>query len=314
MPPRFTFWTIIIDGRPTAFRAAEREDLLPTLKQLQAKSPTAVMKWFARGRVWESPEEARRARSEEEASVRKAALEERRGREWRPGGQHKDPREKFKKETFQARKRREKKAENLAHEGGTAPSSRAEGPGFRGRAQDAGGDTPGARPASARNRGSERPWSDKRDRPRDTRGPSRPGGGDRGFSPASSRNRGGERPWSGKHDRPRDTRGPSRPGGGDRGFSPTNDRNRGGERPWSGKHDRPREGRPPAPPRTPTAPPQTPTAPPQTPPAPQRPAPEDPLQARTHNLPASPGRATPPVEPGPPAPAHETRLPRLRKP
>ena len=58
MPPRFTFWTIIIDGQPTAFRAAEREELQPTLKQLQAKNPTAVLKWFARGRVWESPEDA----------------------------------------------------------------------------------------------------------------------------------------------------------------------------------------------------------------------------------------------------------------
>jgi len=44
------------------------------------------------------------------------ATEERRSRSWRPGGEHKDPREKFKKETFQARKRRDKKAANLAGE------------------------------------------------------------------------------------------------------------------------------------------------------------------------------------------------------
>src|SRR5512138_1299171 len=59
MPPRFTYWTIILDGQPTAFRAAEREALLPTLKQLQSKNPDAVLKWFAHGKVWDSPEEAR---------------------------------------------------------------------------------------------------------------------------------------------------------------------------------------------------------------------------------------------------------------
>lgn len=113
MPPRFTFWTILIDGQPTAFRAADREDLLPTLRQLQAKNPGATMKWFARGRVWESPDDARRARAEEEAAHR-AAKDVRRGAAWRPGGEHRDPREKFKKETFQARRRRERKAQNVA--------------------------------------------------------------------------------------------------------------------------------------------------------------------------------------------------------
>jgi tetratricopeptide (TPR) repeat protein len=58
MPPRYTYWTIILDGQPTAFRAADRETLLPTLKQLQSKNPGASLKWFARGKVWDSPEEA----------------------------------------------------------------------------------------------------------------------------------------------------------------------------------------------------------------------------------------------------------------
>ena len=58
MPPRFAYWTIILEGKPTAFRAQQREDLLPTFKQLQAKHPDVVMKWFVRGRLWESPEEA----------------------------------------------------------------------------------------------------------------------------------------------------------------------------------------------------------------------------------------------------------------
>jgi hypothetical protein len=114
MPPRFTYWTIILDGQPTAFRAAEREQLLPTLKQLQTKNPDAVLKWFAHGRVWESPEDLWQLKAKAREAARDAAVKERRGREWRPGGEHKDPRERFKKETFQARKRRDKKAANLA--------------------------------------------------------------------------------------------------------------------------------------------------------------------------------------------------------
>ncbi len=116
MPPRFTYWTIILDGQPTAFRAGERDQLLPTLKQLQSKNPAAVLKWFAHGRLWESPEEVWQVKLKAREAARDAA-EERRSRSWRPGGEHKDPREKFKKETFQARRRRDKKAANLA--GGT---------------------------------------------------------------------------------------------------------------------------------------------------------------------------------------------------
>jgi hypothetical protein len=110
MPPRFTYWTIILDGQPTAFRAADREQLLPTLKQLQAKNPDAALKWFAHGRMWESPDQLRELRARKRAETREARLDQRRGRGWRPGGKHEDPRAKFKRETFQARKRREKKA------------------------------------------------------------------------------------------------------------------------------------------------------------------------------------------------------------
>jgi hypothetical protein len=127
MPPRFTYWTIILDGQPTAFRAAEREQLLPTLKQLQTKNPDAVLKWFAHGRVWESPEELWQLKAKAREAARDAAVKERRGREWRPGGEHKDPRERFKKETFQARKRRDKKAANLGGVG-RPPSRERFGP------------------------------------------------------------------------------------------------------------------------------------------------------------------------------------------
>ena len=106
MPPRYSYWTIIAGGLPTAFRAAERDDLLPTFKRIQEKHPDAEMKWFARGKIWESPEAAR-----EDTETRRRPPEghraplanrppappgERRGRDWRPGGEHKDPRQKFK--------------------------------------------------------------------------------------------------------------------------------------------------------------------------------------------------------------------------
>src|ERR1700746_1511354 len=55
MPPRYAFWTILIDNKPTAFRAREREELLPTFNQLRRKNTDVVMKWFARGHPWGTP-------------------------------------------------------------------------------------------------------------------------------------------------------------------------------------------------------------------------------------------------------------------
>ena len=92
MPPRYAYWTIIAEGLPTAFRAAEREELMPTFQRLKEKHPDAEMKWFARGKLWASPEAAR------DAPRRGPA----RGPEWRPGGEHRDPREKFKKAKLKA--------------------------------------------------------------------------------------------------------------------------------------------------------------------------------------------------------------------
>lgn len=89
--PRHTYWTIILEGGPTAFRAHRREDLLPTLKQLQSRHPDTVMKWFARGRLWNSPEEAGA-----HARIRRSgAAYRQRGPDWRPGGEHRDPRDRF---------------------------------------------------------------------------------------------------------------------------------------------------------------------------------------------------------------------------
>lgn len=91
MPPRYAYWTILIDQKPTAFRARDREDLLPTLNQLRRTNSDVVMKWFARGRVWESPE------AERAAQLATKPKREARGPEWRPGGQHRDPRDRFRK-------------------------------------------------------------------------------------------------------------------------------------------------------------------------------------------------------------------------
>jgi hypothetical protein len=86
VPPRYAYWTILIDNRPTAFRAREQAELLPTLHQLKRTNPNAEMKWFARGRLWDTPEQAQWARK----NLPKPTA--RRSRDWRPGGDHKDPR------------------------------------------------------------------------------------------------------------------------------------------------------------------------------------------------------------------------------
>lgn len=137
MPPRHAYWTILIDHQPTAFRAGEVDELLPTFNRLKEKHPQTVMKWFERGKLWETRDEAQRALrqgyevwsggrlapprrprardSESRAAVstpgrepnaeqRPPAADERdatpeareaRNKSWRPGGEHRDPREKY---------------------------------------------------------------------------------------------------------------------------------------------------------------------------------------------------------------------------
>jgi hypothetical protein len=80
---------IVVGQAPTAFRARYAEDLLPTLKQLSRTQPTVRMIWFERGRFWESPSHAK------DAQLRRRREARERGRDWRPGGTHKDPRSRF---------------------------------------------------------------------------------------------------------------------------------------------------------------------------------------------------------------------------
>jgi hypothetical protein len=91
MPPRFVYWTILIDGKPTAFRARDRQELQTTFSQLKRTNEDVVIRWFARGRLWDSPE------AERAAEQRPKPVGEKRGKDWRPGGAHKDPRDRFKK-------------------------------------------------------------------------------------------------------------------------------------------------------------------------------------------------------------------------
>ncbi len=86
---RFLYWTIVLGTEPTSFRAAEADELLPTLTQLRRKHPDASLRWFQRGRLWVSPDEAKAALARERSETRG------RPATWRPGGKHEDPRQKY---------------------------------------------------------------------------------------------------------------------------------------------------------------------------------------------------------------------------
>ena len=135
MPPRHAYWTILIDDQPTAFRAHDPEELLPTLNRLREKNQSAVMKWFERGKLFDSRDQARDAglgqgerrwegpRPERDDDGPRFARDEQRSpgtgraqrpgpgdanqrvrgenraprdKNWRPGGEHRDPRQKYK--------------------------------------------------------------------------------------------------------------------------------------------------------------------------------------------------------------------------
>ena len=284
MPPRFAYWTIILDGAPTSFRMKERDEILPLFNQLKSKNPGALLKWFSGGRLWDSPEQAKEVRDvekvrrfrEERAKEAKEQHEggedplaefrrqhgrpadgsdqkvpeptdpngraaapprprsnrppgDRRGKDWRPGGEHKDPRDKYKLPPGEARKRW--KDRNLGPRvprpfGG--PSTRDGGDRSL-RTGKPGGDRPyvdrprGDRPFGGKPSG-DRPFSD---RPRGDRPyGSKPGGdrpyGDRPPGPRPFGNKpGGDRPYG---DKPRGPKPFGSKPGGDR---PYGDRPRG---------------------------------------------------------------------------------------
>lgn len=202
MPPRHHYWTIILEGKPTAFRAHTEDELLPTLRQLQSRHPDAVLKWFARGRLWNTQEEERNA-----ALARRqpkfSPAEERRSRDWRPGGEHKDPRDRFKVPRDEKRRRF---AQNLRRD--------------RPPATEDGQRPPAAPPGVDRPRPVTRPDRPDRTTPR-TRSPRPPGSGRPPWNRDGSREEKGQgrpkshgRPTSRFRPRPPGPSGGKKPGGG----------------------------------------------------------------------------------------------------
>ena len=111
------FWMILVGGVPTAFRADDRDSLVPTLHQLQRKQADVTLRWFDRGRLWNSPAEARDSLTTERRRPDK------RGRDWRPGGEHKDPRDKYKITRDEKRARFKKNLGRPSLDWKPAPSS-----------------------------------------------------------------------------------------------------------------------------------------------------------------------------------------------
>ena len=111
------FWMILVGGVPTAFRADDRDSLVPTLHQLQRKQADVTLRWFDRGRLWNSPAEAR------DSLTMERRRPDKRGRDWRPGGEHKDPRDKYKITRDEKRARFKKNLGRPTHDWKPAPSS-----------------------------------------------------------------------------------------------------------------------------------------------------------------------------------------------
>jgi hypothetical protein len=190
MPPRFAYWTIIAGGLPTAFRATEQEELMPTFQRLREKHPDAEMKWFARGKLWESPEAARAqsdrtrgyvrepaAPREEGAPTAAAPSGPSRGKSWRPGGEHRDPRQKFKdaKKDRNIRHRAEKFTRKFGGDGDRPPRTKPHGDALptTGDSRSASPDWKN-RPPREENAQARPPREDWRDRPRTSGAKDRP--------------------------------------------------------------------------------------------------------------------------------------------
>lgn len=189
------------------------------------------MQWFARGKLWASREAERddfqiqkhaaSAPREKRADRPEGSAPERRGSEWRPGGKHKDPRDRFKKKN---------RPERAWSEKDPATQRDRDKPGYK----------PPVHRSSFDSRGSEgeKPREEWRDKPA---GPPR---GDRpwqdkprGDRPWSNKPPGEKRPWSGK---------PSERSGPPRERKPWNDKAAPpSDRPWQTKPTGPRAQRKP---------------------------------------------------------------------
>jgi hypothetical protein len=172
------FWVIVDGTTPTAFRAKQRDVLLPTLKQLQRTQPAVALRWFDRGQLWDSPIAARDA-----LKARRQTRSDR-GPGWRPGGNHVDPRERYQL-TRDQKRAKFKRLRGRPPLGAGKPGS----PGPWKPRWDAG------KPDSQKAARPEKPGGWKAAKPQGHRpwksgGPARSGGGSRPFNAGSrSRNR-----------------------------------------------------------------------------------------------------------------------------
>ena len=132
------------------------------------------MKWFERGRLWRSPDEAREGRDERDSSRSRGDGDEAaRGRDWRPGGAHRDPRQKFidakkarntdrRKERFERRQRAG--TDNRGPEQEPRPQRREPAQEWRNRPpQGNAAKPPRFSPSSSSKSGGQRPHSGGRD-------------------------------------------------------------------------------------------------------------------------------------------------------
>jgi hypothetical protein len=172
VPPRYAYWTILIDQKPTAFRARDKEELLPTLGQLRRKNTDVVMKWFARGRIWDSPEQAEWAQKH-----LTGATQPKRDSDWRPGGKHQDPRDRFRPRSKQGglARREPPKSKSTTHESTKHESTKREYPPRESPPRPE--RLPAAKSATAPAWKRPRPTrAGQRPGPRDSRGPASAGG------------------------------------------------------------------------------------------------------------------------------------------
>jgi hypothetical protein len=248
MPPRHAYWTILVDDQPTAFRAHDAEELIPTLNRLKERHSSAVMKWFERGQLWDSRDDARArglGRGERRWEGPRPDRSEQsppRDRNWRPGGEHRDPRQKYKdakkskwvRFKKSIRDRAERRRETSTSNADPRKFSPPHGDPLRSKARREW--QPGGNRRDQKNR--EQPSSDlpTRDRQRDER---------RGDRQERGRTRDREKPWETRPDsRPEDRHQANRPGDRrrfrDRTWNKSAQANRGGgKKPWGFKADGP---------------------------------------------------------------------------
>jgi hypothetical protein len=207
MASRHGYWVIVMDQVATAFRSKRREDLVPTLVQLQRRQPTADLRWFDRGRLWSSEEAARDA-------ARQRPKPAGRGPGWRPGGSHVDPRARF------AKTRDEKRAQFKRRQRQSGPpGQRDRGPRKAWHSGEGSGWDPARNRDRGRDRGQDRTYSQNREHgPRRDHNRNR----DSGWNPDRARS------WKHSPNRDRNMkRGPTGSPGANGDQGTTRDRDRG---------------------------------------------------------------------------------------